>query len=365
MNILHNYILREILIAFVIAMLLFTFILLVGNLAKLVELVIRKGVDFVSVLKLFLFLMPYLLKFTIPMSLLTSTIFVFGRLSADREIVAMQASGIRLFKLAFPVLVLGLLFSTASIALSDQLLPKAHFAYRKLLKDIGVKNPTSILEAGTFIEGFGDYVLFIYSIDKEILQNIRIYQPQEGRLPRTIVAKTGQILTSPDKEVITLKLTDGTSDEPNPQHPETFYKLNFKTYLINLKFSNVMKEELSKKTKDMSLRELLEKIRKYRKEKINVAPLTTEIHKRLSMAFSSLVFVLIALPVAIRTGRKELSINFAISMGVSFVYWIFLALGEALSLRGVVTAEIGMWSPNILLATIAFFLIFRTFESRR
>ena len=364
MNILQNYILKEVLVGFLIAMLLFTFILLVGNLVKLAELVMTKGVDLVSVIKLFLYLMPYLLGFTIPMSLLTSTIFVFGRLSADREIIAMQASGVRLFKLAFPVVVLGLLLSLGSVALSDQLLPKTHFAYRKLLKEIGVKNPTSILEAGTFIEGFGDYVLFIYEIDKGILKNIRIYQPQENRPPRTIIAKTGQILTSPDKDVITLKLTDGTSDESNPQHPETFYKLNFKTYLINLKLSGAFKEDISKKPKDMGLRELSQKIKKYQKEKIDITPLTTEIHERLSMAFSSLVFILVGLPLAIRTGRTEKSINFAVSMGVAFIYWIFLALGEALSLRGILDASLAMWLPNILLAAIGLFLIARTLEGR-
>ena len=362
MNILQNYILREILVGFLIAMLLFTFILLVGNLVKLVELVMTKGVDFLSVVKLFLYLMPYLLKFTIPMALLTSTVIVFGRLAADREIVAMQASGIRLFKLAFPVVVFGLILSMASIVLSDRLLPKSHFAYRKLLKEIGVKNPTSILEAGTFIEGFGDYVLFIYEIDNGLLKDIRIYQPQQNRPPRTIIAKTGQILTSADKETMTLKLTDGTSDEPNPQHPETFYKLNFKTYLINLKLSNLMNEETAKKPKDMSLRELMHKIEKYRKEKIDTSPLTTEIHKRLSMAFSSLVFVLIGLPLAIRTSRSEKSINFAVSMGVAFVYWLILALGEALSLRGLLDASIGMWLPNILLAAVGLVLISRTLE---
>lgn len=364
MNILQNYILKEIVVGFCVALLLFTFILLVGNLVKLAELVMTKGVDGVVVLKLFLYLVPYLLKFTIPMSLLTSTILVFGRLSADREILAMQASGIRLFKLAFPVVVFGLLLSMASIVLSDRFLPKSHFAYRRLLKEIGAKNPTGILEAGTFIEGFGDYVLFIYEIDKGILKNIRIYQPQENRPPRTIIARTGQIVTSPEKDVITLKLTDGTSDEPNPQNPETFYKLNFKTYLINLRLSGFLKEELSKKTKDMELKELVERIKKYEKERINTAPLLTEIHNRLSIAFSSLVFVFLGLPLAIRTARKELSINFALSIGVAFVYWIFLALGQAVSLRGFVHPSVGMWLPNVLLGGVGLFLSLRKLEGR-
>ncbi|MFH1857619.1 MAG: LptF/LptG family permease [Candidatus Omnitrophota bacterium] len=362
MNILQNYILREVLVAFLISLFLFTFVLLVGNLVKLVELVMTRGVDFVLVAKLFFYLMPYLLKFTIPLSFLTGTVFVFGRLSANREIVAMQASGIRLFKLTFPVVVFGLLLSMGAIVLNNHSIPKAHFAYRKLLKEIGAKSPTSILEAGSFIEGFGDYILFIYDIDKGVLKNIRIYQPQENRPPRIIIAKRGEIITSPDKNIVTLKLTDGTSDEPNPQNPESFYKLNFKTYRINLRLSNVFQKDVSKKGKDMSFKELLEKIERYQNEKIDAAPLVTEIHMRLAMAFSSLVFVLIGLPLAIRTGRSEKSINFAICLAIAFVYWILMALGEALSVRNVLPPMLAMWFPNILLAIIGFSLSIRVLE---
>ena len=364
MNILQNYILKEVLVGFLVAILLFTFILLIGNFVKLAELVMTRGVDIVSVLKLFFFLVPYLMKFTVSMAFLTSIVFVFGRLSADREIMAMQASGVRLFKLAFPVVVLGLLLSMGSVVLNDRWIPKSHLAYRKLLKEIGSKNPTGLFEAGTFIEGFGNYILFVYEIDKDILKNIRIYQPQENRPPRTLIAKTGRILTSSEKDVLTLELTDGTSDEPNPQNPNTFYKLNFKTYRINLKVSELLDRPFSKKTKDMTFRELVQKMRKLERERIHPAPLTTEIHKRLSMAFSSLVFVLIGIPLAIRTGRAEKSINFAISMGVAFLYWILLALSEALSLRGVLDATVAMWLPNILLATAGLYLSAKILEGR-
>jgi len=365
-NILQNYLLKEVLVAFLVALLVLTFVLLVGNLVKLAELVMTKGVDFFSVVKLFLCLMPYLLVFTIPISLLTSIVLVFGRLSANREITAMQASGIHLFKLACPVIVLSFLLSLVNLVLSDRVLPKTHFAYRQLLKEIGVKNPTSILEAGTFIEGLGNYVLFIYEIDGKILKNIRIYQPQENRPPRTIVAKTGEIITSPESDTLTLKLTDGTSDEPNPKRPETFYKLNFKTYLIHLKLSNAFKEgEASKKPKDMSLRELRELMKKYQDQQMDVAPLLTEIHKKIAMAFSSLVFVLVGFPIAVRTGRSEKSLNLAIGMAIAFVYWIFMAFGEALSLRGLLHASVGMWLPNICLSGIGFLLLFRTAEGRR
>lgn len=114
----------------------------------------------------------------------------------------------------------------------------------------------------------------------------------------------------------------------------------------------------------MTIGELRRQIKKYRKERIDTAPLRTEIHKKLSMAFSSLVFVLIGLPLSIRTGRKELSINFAISMGVAFIYWIFLALGEALSLRGLLTPFFNMWLPNILLATVGILLMGHALEGR-
>jgi lipopolysaccharide export system permease protein len=215
---------------FMLSLATLVFIMLTGNLINLFNLVIEKGVSVVLVSQLILLFIPNILSYAIPLAILSATLLTIGRLSADNEIVAIRASGINLYKLCFPVIVLGMLASLASIPLNDRLKPNALFATRKIVKQIGVKSPAAFLEAGTFIRTFQNYIIFIYGIHQNKLTNIRIYQPQEGGPTRTIIAKRGEFLPIMEKDIVKLKLIDGTSDEPNPKDPYAFYKLNFKTY---------------------------------------------------------------------------------------------------------------------------------------
>ena len=137
MKILRKYIIKEIIAMFLFSLVIFTFTLVVGNIIRLAELVINKGVDIRLVGKLFFYLIPFLLSYTIPMSILTSVLLVFGRLSGDNEIVAIRASGINIYRLSLPILVIGLLFSLFSVVLNNEIIPKMHFASRKIIKNIG------------------------------------------------------------------------------------------------------------------------------------------------------------------------------------------------------------------------------------
>src|SRR3989338_6131284 len=188
MRILRKYILKELAGPFFFSFVIFTFAMLTGNLIKLADLVINKGVDFLSICKLFFYMLPWLFTFTVPMAVLSATLLTFGRLSADNEITAMRASGISLYRLVFPLVIVGLIISLISYELNDWILPRLRYESRKLIAQIGVKNPTAYLEAGTFIKAFKNYIVFIYGIEKNKLTNVRIYQPQEGRPTRTIIA---------------------------------------------------------------------------------------------------------------------------------------------------------------------------------
>ena len=152
MKILRKYIIKEIIVMFLFSLAIFTFTLVIGNIIRLAELVINRGVDIKLVSRLFLYLIPFLLSYTIPMSILTSVLLVFGRLSGDNEIIAIRASGINIYRLSAPLLMIGLLFSLFSVALADKTIPKMHFASRKIIKNIGVKTPAAYLEPGTFIK---------------------------------------------------------------------------------------------------------------------------------------------------------------------------------------------------------------------
>lgn len=363
MRILRNYILKELIGPFFLSIIIFTFVLVVGNLIKLADLIITKGVDIVSVARLFFYLLPYLLSYTIPMAMLNACLLAFGRLAGDNEIIAMRATGIKTLRLSVPVIIASLILSTALIPLNDKLIPRARYISRSILKEIGIKSPAAYLEAGTFIKAFRDYIIFIHAIDRNTFKNIRIYQPQEGKQTRTIVAERGEIISIPNRNIIRLKLMNGTSDEPNPKNPESFYKLNFKTYYMNISTSGLDgSHKLDKKAKEMTLDELRSEYRKMKGKSIDLAPILTEFHKKVSLSFAPLVFVLIGIPIAIKTRRGEKTIGFGVSLAILVVYWLMLAGSTAWSLKGAIPAWIAMWTPNIVLACAGILIFWLTGE---
>jgi len=327
------------------------------------DLIIRKGVDINSVVKLFLFMIPYLLTYTLPIACLTAVLLALGRLSSDNEIMAIRASGVNLFSLILPLLIVGIIFSLVLVIFNDRVIPYAHFASRKTLCDVGARNPTAALEPGVFINSFEKYILFIYGIDqdKHQLNNVRIYEPQgKGKPTRTIVAKKGEFISIPDKKVIKLKLMDGTSDEPDPENPNNFYKLNFKTYFMTLNLSQMQnKDQIEKKPKDMTIKELNDEINKLKKGGVDPTPLVTEINSKIALSFSCFIFILLGTPLAIITRRREKSINFGIAFLIIGIYYLLFISSEALSLEGNLNPEIAMWMPNIVLGIIGAVLTYK------
>ena len=347
MRILRDYILKEFFHSFILSIVVFTFVFLVGNIITLANYIINKGVDALSVLKLFLFLVPWLLSFTMPIAVLTAVILTFGRLSSDGELSAMKASGVGLGRISYPIIMLGVIFSFLAFFLNDQVSPNASFASRRVIKEVGMKRPTAYLEEGTFIRGFENYVIFIHEIRGNVLKNIRIYQPQEGKSTRTIVAERGEIKTFPDSEMVELKLFNGTSEEPSPTDPGSFYKLNFKVYHMTIDLSKVMKKEnVQKKMREMTVNEIRKEIDRYSSQKIDTTPLYVELYKKINMSIASFVLILIGIPLGIRAHRSEKSIGFGISLILFAVYWGLSLSGIALSLKGVVPPLLGVSLPN-------------------
>lgn len=365
MKILRKYLLKEIFVMFLFSLVMFTFALVAGNLVKLADLVINKGVDIMQVGKLFIFLIPFLLSYTIPMSVLSATLLVFGRLSSDNEITAMRTHGINLYKLTLPLIIMGLILSLFLVVLNDRVLPETHFASRKIIKNIGIKRPSAYLEPGTFIKSFKGYIIFIQNIDKNKLKGIRIYQLQEDRPARTIIAKEGEFIILEKQNAIKLKLINGTSDEPNLKNPMHFYKLNFKTYYLTLSVDNDLAsvDHIEKKPKEMNFQEIKQEIKRLGIHHIDAPALIAEFHRKISISFTSLVFVIIGISLGIFTRRGEKTVQFAVALGIIVVYYLLMAGGMAISLKGIKPLPLWMYLPNVLLTGVGIVLLRKTMES--
>jgi len=336
----------------------FTFVLIVGNILKLADLVINKGVDLGNIGKAFILLLPFILSYTIPMAILTAVLLAFGRLAADNETTAMRASGISMLNIAIPVFIVSLILSLLLLILNERIVPESHYKSRIVLKKIGMQNPMALLEPGTFIKGFEDYIIFVYSIEKdEKLKNIRIYQPVGNNNTRVIVAEEGIIESVPNKQALKLELRKGSVEEPSQDDPEKFYKLNFNKYYMTLNMSEADSHgKIEKKQQELKSSELKREIKTFGKKGIDTLPLKIQLHKRIAMSFSPLVFAIIGIPLAIKTRRGEKSISLGLSLLVFVVYWIMMIGVKALAINKVFPAAISMWLPNIILLILGIWI---------
>ena len=363
MRVLNNYVLKELIGSIILSLVIFILVIFIGNIVKLGGMIITKGIGIGYIGSLFFFLLLKPLNYIIPLSTLTGTLLAFGRFSSDNEITALKAIGVNLYRLMIPALIVGLMLSFFSIMLNDRLIPNMHFAIRRLLFEIGMKKPAACLEEGTFVKAFKDYIIFIHEIDGNKLTGVRIYQPQEGRPTRTITAEKGELIPMAEKKMVALKLINGSSDEPNADDPTSFYKLNFKTYYLTLNLqSQLSGKNIEKKAKDMDFRELIKKIKDPKCSRKTQLLSIIEFHKKLSLSFASLVFVVIALPLALLAKREEKFIGFGLGLAVFVVYYLLLSAGKGLVLKGMFSPALCMWFPNILVAAAGIILFWLAVE---
>src|ERR1041385_2314640 len=135
MKILRNYILTECILPFAISLGVLTSVFLLGYLPQLADKVINKGVSLAAVSQVFLYYIPLLLGYTLPIACLTTIILTFGRLSADNEILAIRASGIYLRRIISPLVMVGIIFSIILFILNDRVIPTAYSQQTAILKE--------------------------------------------------------------------------------------------------------------------------------------------------------------------------------------------------------------------------------------
>ena len=359
MTILRRYCLKELVSPFLMSLALVTFIFMVGNLFNLADLLVNKGVSIFDVFKLIILMIPGLLGFILPTAALTSVLLVFGSFAQNNEITAIKASGIHVFRLLIPVIAVAFLLSFFSLFLVDQIQPRTDYMSRQLIRQLVAKRPAAYLEAGRFIKDFQGYTFWVNHIKGNRLDGVTIFQYQEGRPTRTIIAEWGEIVSAPDHQSLAIRLHNGTSDEPNPDDPSVLYKLNFKTFLLSNIIVGKQRGGIGKKEREMSIDELFyrlkhdedaQRVPKKRRE------LEAEIHKKISFSFATVAFILVGLPVAIISRRGEVVVSFSVAVAVVAVYYVLFIWGKTMAVNGYVPPWIALWIPNVVLIAISAFL---------
>ena len=360
-KIINRYIFREIAIPFIIILFVLTFVLLMGKILQIMDLMVNKGIRVLDIGHLIVLIMPNFMLFTIPIALLVSILIAMGRLSADNEITVLKASGVSLLQLSYPVAVASLMAFACAMVIGYFLVPQSNFASKRLLFKLASQNAGIGIKEKVFNADFKGLLLYADTVpaDGESMENVIISDSRVLGEQNTILAKKAFLVADPKLMILKLRLEDGSIHTVG-KDLKNYRKVDFKSYDINLDLSSTFASftDESKSSTEMTLSELLERMKKPALADAVVRELAIEVHKKFSIPLSCLFFALLAIPLGITHHRAVKSRGFAVGLIIVAAYYLLRIGGEALVENGRMDPALGVWAPNVLFALLGVFLFY-------
>ena len=347
----HRYIIREISVPILLSVLIFTFVLLMGKIPRLAELVINKGIPAAKIMQLFSYLLPTFFSVTIPLSFLLGILLAFGRFSADSEFIALKASGVSLYNLVKPAFLLAIFFSLLTAWITISVEPASKTAFRSKLFQIASSSASVSVKPGVFNDEFDGIVLYARGVDENrgIMQDVFISDEREGKTPATITAQQGRFISNPDQYSLTLRLSNGSIHRRPPTEKHATYQIiRFTNYDINLDVGSQLnnKRQRRRSRSELSWTELNNAIDTAKNNKSKYH-LQVEKHERIVIAFAPLVLVLIGVPLGLQSQRSGKGAGFSLALVVFLVYYVLLSLAGTIADKGLIPAAVILWLPNL------------------
>jgi lipopolysaccharide export system permease protein len=378
MKTLHLYLTRQVLATLLMTVLVFSFVfLLVNALKEILGLIINGQATLGLVIEGILLLMPFVLMFALPMGMLTATLLVFGRFSADQELTAARAGGISLLGLAAPILALGVVLSGLTACINLEIAPRCRGAYKRLVIQAGMQRASAFITEDRFIDEFRGFVLYVGSKRGTNLHEVRILElDPAGRMQRHLHAERAEIIPNETGREAALRLFQVSIYDFGEYRTHQFGEWTFEPGFL---------EERSAgrriRYSEMTFRELrsqLGKLKQAARDRMQgqpaagaepaevkaifaelAMPVRLQMHRQVAFSFASLAFTLVGIPLGVRAHRRETSAGMALALVLVSAYYAFVILGQSLQDQPQWYPHLILWLPNLLFQAVGAFLLWR------
>ncbi|HWQ93640.1 MAG TPA: LptF/LptG family permease [Clostridia bacterium] len=384
MKTLHRYLTRQVIASLLMTVAVFTFVLMLGNaLKEILPLLVTGQVNLGTVAKAIGLLIPFVLVFALPMGMLTATLLIFGRFSADQELTAVRAGGISLISLITPVMILSLFLCGVSAFVSMYLGPRCRVAYTRMLDNLRMELSSGVLPEGRFINDFPGYIFYAGRNRDGDLRDVMVFVlKNETNVETTIRAPRGKLEINTARQMLSLNLYDGklmtiTDDKPIP--------LGFEEWAMELDYAPEEQRTGKPKIDDMTFAQLREERRNLERlvnlpipldkltpeqmatwkkvlqqqKKDLTAPVVFHMHRQAAFSFACFAFTLIGIPLGIRVHRRETNVGIAIALVLVAVYFSFILLSQSLESHAEWAPHLIVWLPNFIFQAAGMVLLWR------
>ena len=399
-RLIDRYFIKEFIPPFGFSLFALTFVLLMDQLFRLVDLFVRKGLPFDVVGQILIYTLPLIVSYTAPMAILVAVLMSFGRFGRDNEILALKTSGVSFLTIMRTPFAFVALFMFFLIIFNNTILPETNHRVRNLMIDVSRKRPAVRLPERVFTKEFPGYTIYIGKKDEKHskIYDVTIYDLKNNLM---ITAPSGELKNIEEENIISFILYDG---ELHQLIDESGYqKTKFSKQIINIKIdtdfvrmertyrtedevgikglvttinntnkgiNNLKKEidELGQVTinrfvkgdyanLDVAQFQIEQKLSTIKNELRKRSRYELELNKKFSLAFACIVFLIIGAPLGYLLKRGGIA-SVLIGILLFSSYYILILSGEEFASRRGFSPFWAMWLPNLILLVFGLYFFF-------
>jgi len=388
MKIIDRYVGRQVLISALFAVAVLSVVLVLGNVfKKLLDLLVNHDVPIDLILSFISYILPFSLTFTIPWGFLTAVLLVFGKLSAENELIALRSSGISIPRVAMPVFAMSLVAVGICLWINVDVAPRAQKRMQEAFFTIATSNPLALFSSDKVIDEFPGRKIYVGRSEGKELYNLLVYELSDDLVPKSIMhAHRGELVTDRESKQVLMKLYDARFEQRDDEAPGDVTKIKqgiiMKETVMAIPLQSLYEKNKKKRGPSaMTIEEMMKApavVGPYQsvarqgdsdlssrvRETLaawNAMPSAakTEVSKRFSTGFASFAFALFAVPLAITAHRRETSIGFMLSLGIAFSYFFLVIVIDTLKEKEQLRPELLIFAPNVIFIAIGAWLFYR------
>ena len=230
MKILNRYILKQLIVAFLLILLGLTTLVWLTQSLRMIDMIVTQGVSVRIFIQMTLLVLPNFLQILSPLTLFAVILFIFSRMQSDKEITVMQAIGMSNGQITRPVLLLALLLTVFGYIMTLDLIPASYAKLNKLRWQVRNDLSHLLLQEGQFNSFKNGLTLYIRErLSDGTVRGVMAYDAKDPEKIAVLVAENGLIFQEDDG--FQLIFHKGTRQEYNPS-TQNFSILKFDKYTM-------------------------------------------------------------------------------------------------------------------------------------
>jgi lipopolysaccharide export system permease protein len=359
-NLIHQYIYREVLLLTGAIVSVLTFLLVAVTLFRTLSSLMYTDLPMFLAVKLMFLGVPLILTLTIPAGLLAAVMIVFGRMSSDRELVALKAAGIGLAPIVAPVIVLAMALSAVDYLLVAYTVPQCQKQLNGMKHEIVTNNPMALLSPQEIVDKIPGWKILFERKQGNELEDVQLWRLDDtGRLATQLRAARAVVDLDLEHQQLVLTLFNGKEEDFPADGDVTKVRAGVHgDQMAETVALSTFYDKVQKKLAWMTIPDIWEIIYSMQTSPSTeqASPYLTELQARVSFSITTFTFIVVGLPLAIQTQRRETSFGVIATGVIVLLYYVLGQVGHALKAHAGLYPELIIWAPNLLFQSVGFYL---------